>query len=190
MNYIPFFLRITLISFCGLSMSNEDALGQSNASDIEWNKNLQLEWSDFTSKPDTTVLGFALTSYELKIIPRDVKVDENNNVLNYQDLTVKAFFLKDKSWVFKRTPDLLEHERLHFDIAAFFARRMRKAFDELIQKGIADFDAYQQTYNKYWRECAVMQRKYDRETRHGKDITANKQWRSKVEALLKDQGDQ
>lgn len=184
MKHFPSHLKMTLLSICWLLMSSEGLLGQSKDPGIKWKESVQLEWSDFKARPDTNVLGFALTSYELKIIPQDVKVDENKNVLNYQDLTVKAFFLKDKSWVYKKTPELLDHERLHFDIAALFARKMRKAFDELIQKGIADFDAYQETYKKYWRECAKMQRKYDRETRHGRDMTANREWSQKVEALL------
>ena len=156
---------------------------------IEWTSDLSLAWSDFQGKPNTDVIAFAETSYAIEIIPPEVKVDENNRVLNFRQLSVKAYFLKDRSWVFKEKDELLKHERLHFDIAELFARKMRKAFQQLQKEGNADFDAYQNVYKQYWRECAKMQRQYDHETSHGRKYKINDQWEVKVERFIQDYKD-
>ena len=151
---------------------------------VEWKSNLTLEWSDFQAKPNTDIVAFAETSYSIEIFPAEVRVNENNRVLNYQQLSVKAYFLKDRSWVFKEKNELLKHERLHFDIAELFARKMRKAFQKLIAQKNADFNAYQQVYKQYWRECAKMQKQYDLETSHGRKYAINDQWKIKIDQKL------
>ena len=62
---------------------------------IEWKSDLTLEWSDFQGKPNTDVIAFAETSYSIEIFPAEVRVDENDRVLNYQQLSVKTYLLKD-----------------------------------------------------------------------------------------------
>jgi len=173
-----------IISF--LLFVNVSAQNSVPENSIEWTSDLSLAWSDFQAKPNTDVIAFAETSYAIEIIPPEVMVDENNRVLNDQQLSVKAYFLKDRSWVFKEKDELLKHERLHFDIAELFARKMRKAFRELQKEGNADFYAYQKVYNKYWQECERMQRKYDRETRHGRNYDINDEWEVKIDQLLQD----
>ena len=175
-------IPIIIISF--LLFLNASAQKRVPKNSIQWRSDLTLEWSDFQGKPNTDAIAFAETSYLIEIIPTEIKVDENNLVLNYQQLSVKAHFLKDQSWVHKETDELLKHERLHFDIAELFARKMRKAFKELIEQENADFDAYQRVYEQYWRECAKMQRQYDLETGHGRKYTINDQWKTKVDQKL------
>jgi hypothetical protein len=93
---------------------------------ISWSKETKLKWTAFKAVPDTEILGYAKTSYKIEIQPSDVLVDENDNIQNYESLTVVANFYTNHSWVFKKDIYLLSHEQLHFDIAGLYAYNMRQ----------------------------------------------------------------
>ena len=56
-------------------------------------------------------------------------------------IILKAIFSKDSSWVLKnavKDSELLQHEKLHFDITEIFARKCRKELRaiEVIQQNV------------------------------------------------------
>ena len=153
---------------------------------IEWSENQKLTWADFLDTADENdAVADALTSYKIEIIPSNVKVDEQDRILNYKELTVKANFYKYHSWHIEKTDKLLEHEQLHFDIAELFARKMRKEFVKMQRENDSKFDSYSKCYSRLWRECKEMQQLYDYETNHGREKEINLEWIEKIKLELK-----
>jgi hypothetical protein len=130
------------------------------------------------------IFAYAVTSYKIEILPENVQVDPKNNILNYQDLTVLAKFHKNQSWTVSDDLDLLNHERLHFDIAELFARKIRKSFFKLKTAKERSYSKYWNAYTVLWKECRLQQKQYDLETNHGTKKIENDKWIAKINALL------
>ncbi len=103
-----------------------------------------------------------------------------DNIQNYENLTVVAKFYKDKSWVTSRTDGLLAHEQLHFDIAELYARKIRKKFSELKSVNEQRFAVYASAYELLWQECREYQKMYDSQTKNGILTEENNIWINKV----------
>jgi len=78
-------------------------------------------------------------------------------------LKVYAYFVKSKSWAIEKNDYYLTHERLHFDIAEIYARKIRKAFDSLNNENITDVAKYKDVYNKYGVQLRYYNKQYDSE---------------------------
>jgi hypothetical protein len=132
-----------------LFICNSQLFSQSNK--ICWNENRKLTWNDFIITKEKSAQNFsALSSCGMTI-------DFNLNV-------VTPYFNKDKSWVLfskKLSLDLLEHEKLHFDIVELFARRMRREFE------ISDEKDLEKIYDCNMLMLDEFQDRYDSETDHG-----------------------
>ena len=153
---------------------------------ISWDKNIKLKWSDFQGEIDSNLFGKAKTSYKIDIIPEDVLVDEKGNIQGFEELTVEARFYKNYSWTSVPNDDLvvLKHEQLHFDIAEFFAEKIRNKFLKLQKIKEARFSIYWENYSILWKECREFQKQFDFETDHGRNIESNKVWAKKIEEGL------
>ena len=151
---------------------------------ISWNKNAELQWNDFLGEPDFSVFAYANTAYKIDFYPNEVLVDVNNDIVNYQNLNVIANFYKKHSWSISNDQGLLRHERLHFDIAELFARKIRKRFFELKSTSEKNYDVYFSEYQKLWAELRTFQKLYDKETKHGANIESNALWINKIQSLL------
>lgn len=153
---------------------------------ISWKPMVKIAWSDFQGETNPATFGKAKTSYKIEIIPSNVRVDEEDRIQNYEDLTTEARFYKRQSWTTVSVNDtiVLDHEQLHFDIAELFARKIRKGFVELQKNKESRFSSYSQLYNLYWKACRKYQMDYDFETNHGRDLELNKKWSSKVKLEL------
>lgn len=158
-----------------------------NKSTIIWDESRKLTWDDFQGETDSINFGKAKTSYRIRIIPENVTVDENDDIQGYEKMTVQAEFDKNHSWSLAKFDTIvLKHERLHFDIAELFARKIRKQFYEnKIAKKIT-YERFWADYKKLWSECSKFQNLFDYETDHGRDKEQNKLWRQLVfEELVK-----
>jgi hypothetical protein len=73
------YFLICCLSYFGLSFSQE---GNEMSSDtiISWNVRSNLSWSDFQGETNPFDLGMAMTSYEIKILPEIVTVDEEDRI--------------------------------------------------------------------------------------------------------------
>ena len=67
---------------------------------ISWSNTNKLQWHDYKGTMNPDIFAYAVTSYKIDIIPENVKVDAQDHILNYQDLTVKANFYKNNSWTY------------------------------------------------------------------------------------------
>jgi len=152
---------------------------------ITWSENYQVQWNDFQGPADENYVLAALTSYKIDWKPEAVMVDENDQIQGYENITVVANFYKNSSWHSTSSSHILEHERLHFDIAELCARKIRKRFSELKKGKQATFSVYQQAFTLFWKECRALQKRYDRETNHGGAVEINKKWQRQIWNELK-----
>lgn len=155
-----------------------------NDSILSWNNTIKLKWADFEGELNPNVFAYAVTSYKIDIIPENVKVDKNDNIQNYEQLTVVASFYKKQSWTVSSNIELLKHEQLHFDIAELFARKIRKRYSELKSTKQKAYSTYWKEYSLLWKECREMQKQYDSETNHGANNEKNLNWNVKIAASL------
>ncbi|MHA7059830.1 hypothetical protein ACWGOQ_0021560 [Aquimarina sp. M1] len=156
-------IRILFITFLYTSIvfGQKDIVVDSNI--IQWEEGVFLKPEDFklVKEIDPFNVENALTTYRIEILPKEVIVDEKNNIVNYLKMNLATYFYKNKSWLGnKQDPKHLAREQLHFDIAELFARKMRKSFEELKNKKIKNFDKYQEIYSTYWKQCKAYQSSY------------------------------
>lgn len=134
-----------------------------------------LSWSDFSGRADENSTFDASTnsgiSYSWSLRSSEVKAE-----FLYK---VETFFYPDLSWVKlgKKSPRLLAHEQLHFDITELHGRKLRKLMAEYVPNLKADLKkVLERIYQKNESERRQMQEKYDRETRHGQNEEAQVKW--------------
>src|SRR5687768_5559097 len=124
-------LLFTTLVLCAVVLSR--AQGSSNNSTsqvIEWNEFYDLQWRDFKGKRPGDAAGDAGTVVQIKAKPFMIK-----NKVHYD---VFALFVKDKSWAEAFTAPLLAHEKLHFDIAELYARKIRKKIADMQAEKVTD----------------------------------------------------
>ncbi len=169
--YILFLLSIVF------SNAQKEITISERDSTIQWSSKYVLEWNDFLGEVNPDNFGMAFTSYKIDIYPSDVLVDEQGNIHEIEELTVKANFYKKQSWTTGSfDTNLLLHEQLHFDIAELYARKIRQRFEFFKKKGEANFDLFWKQYKELWIECRSFQAKYDSETNHGINFSKNQEW--------------
>jgi len=179
-------LRIVFFLLFGYGVgSAQNTAETASNSFISWAENYSLSWNDFQGPPDENYTMAALTSYKIDLLPEAVMVDENDQIQGYENLTVVANFYKNSSWHSTISDHILQHERLHFDIAELFARKIRRRFSELKKGKQASFSVYQDAFNLFWKQCRNMQKQYDRKTNHGGVIEINKEWQERILKELK-----
>lgn len=140
---------------------------------IKW-KAEKLTWEDFKASPKpaherqvaSTQSGI---TYAWSYAPEGDKIN-----LTYD---VFANFYPKKSWVVpkEKTPELLAHEQLHFDISEWHARKLLKALKAYEPMRNIRTDLAR-IYRQIELERKREQAKYDRETRHGLNKIAQKEW--------------
>ena len=158
------------------------ALGQLDTTRFRvWDEDAPLRWSDYTIDRERYEQkhGFAvqaITSYQYFYVPRELHPDSCLNVLT----TLR----KRSSWMHDTIDGrLLEHERIHFDIAELYARKLRQQFQRL--------DTSRTLKNIYllvdslFKAGDQRQRQYDEETFYGRSSGKQRQWRQQVDNELK-----
>lgn len=144
---------------------------------IEWNEFYEIQWSDFKGKPTSESIGDAGTAVQIKAQPYLVRKEINYNV--------SAFFNRNKSWYRDRSDALLNHERLHFDIAELYARKIRQRIEELNRKNVSDLKIYNAAIEDLLEESNRVDQQYDIETLHGAITNRQKVWEQRVSEELK-----
>ena len=146
---------------------------------IEWSDDLFMSWKDyrFRGRRFSEDSGMALTSVIHSV--------RGGIIGNEPRFEVKVLFVKKDSWTTDSTSiTLLAHEKLHFDIAELYGRKIRKQIDELFQSGERDLKIYNQYVKQLLADFKRFSQNYDRETRHGKDFDEQKAWFEEVYSEL------
>jgi hypothetical protein len=169
-------LLATLVLSAAVSIWAQGSSNNSTPQVLEWNEYYNLSWRDFKGKRPGDAAGDAGTVVQIKAKPFLVK--------NKVDYDVYALFVKDKSWAEAFTAPLLAHEKLHFDIAELYARKIRKKIADMQAQKITDVDAYNLSIQELLQESNEMDMQYDVETLHGAMVEKQKEWAEKVKAEL------
>ena len=112
----------------------------------------QLTWADYKGKPQSSAIASTCSGI---VIEKD---------------TAYAIFEPDRSWTRTNDPAILRHEQLHFAIAKLFANKL------IYRKTV-----FSNNYADYvLGEWEAMEERYDRETDHGRNPAAQKQWEEKI----------
>jgi hypothetical protein len=169
MKHLALILTLTLIACAAAAQTTVDAR-------LEWNEYYKLSWDDFQGIPSTESHGDAATSVQIKAKPFYIK-DE----IHYD---VYAYFNRQKSWKREQTPDLLQHEQLHFDIAELYARKIRQEIMRLKSLNVNDVDRMNSAVRLLLEESNRVDIQYDAETLHGSFPKKQKYWSDKVKSDL------
>lgn len=139
---------------------------------IEWNPFYQLQWDDFRGEPAPGARGDAGAVVKIQAQPYRIK-DEV-----FYD--VKALFNRDKSWVRDGSDILLKHERLHFDLAELYARKIRQRIEQLKHDHVKDISVFNAAIRELLDESNEVDIRYDVETLHGAMSRQQKKWNLSV----------
>lgn len=167
------FLVIFLL-FANFGYPNNDSL-------MVWQKDRMLTWSDFEAIPPSEDKGAyvedAIANIEIEVIAK---------WKGYEPAyVVRTYFNKQLSWTrVKDSKLLLSHEQLHFDIGELYARKIRKAWLKLKQKGELKDEVYLSTAKKLITEFKDFTIKYDEDTSHGLLKGKQKEWNKKIRDKL------
>lgn len=180
-----------------------------SANEIDWNAEQPLTWDDFDgpvprgadeARVASTTSSIAW-SYEYEIRWSGEKCD-----FSIVRLDSVARFHRDSSWVRRghRTPEVLEHEQGHFDIAQLYDEKFRETTRKLVgssqecvgqSQRRATRNAERQIarlvgaiYDEVWRQYELRQEAYDRETNHGIDREAQADWTQEIAGSLRSAG--
>ena len=143
---------------------------------IEWNEFYTLSWEDFEGRPTEGSMGDAGTAVLIKAKPYYVK----DQIL----YDVEAYFNRKKSWKRAESDALLRHERLHFDIAELYARKIRKKIADLKAQETTDLQVYNAAIKALLQESNEVDQRYDLETLHGAMQRKQALWEQQVNEQL------
>jgi hypothetical protein len=145
---------------------------------IVWSENYKVNYDDFKARPDASSGLSALTYYSI-----NCSYHSQDDVVNVE---AYCYFDKSKSWIKVRKDSLLAHERLHFDIAELYTRKL-KAYIATNHLKAGDIgEKVNAIYKIYLDSCYLVQNKYDEETRHSLDAKMQKEWSEKIKSELQD----
>ncbi len=161
---------VFLFSFIGILFQNE----------VKWTPNEKLKWSDFKKKLSTG-------ANELALLDGGIKSDFEQKKDSTVSVVIYAFYDKNLS---SKSEDInaltergLKHEQGHFDIWEWYARVLRK---KLIDTTLIKFNQTTAIFNLVYKEANNVEDRYDKETNHSNDTTAQRKW----EALIKQKLDE
>ena len=165
---IFYFLLVTLAT---IEANSQDAVLPA-FNQLQWNEFYKLQWEDFRGEPDKDSHGDAATAVQISAKPFLVKKEIRYDVV--------ALFNRSKSWARDKSPSLLVHEQLHFDIAELYARKIRKKIRELNAEGVKDIKIYNAAIRALLLESNEADEHYDLETLHGALSKTQAAWSEKV----------
>ena len=184
MNVIPNLLSyILLLHVLVLQNKSENWYNiQADEEKIHWHKNVSLDWNDFLASPNLKSHYSAESSLNISY---GMKIKESNGKTTV-DFEVNCYFDRSESWVKneKRTPQLLGHEQIHFDIAEYFARKLRKEFSEHSYTTLNFQTKSESIFAIIYKDYANYQAQYDALTKHGSNHDAQAVWAKKVGELI------
>jgi len=166
------FIKISLII-----MSLVISISPQSDEEILWGEKA-IEWEDFKGMPpenyNTTMGAYTTTK---------IKTEYFSSKDRVQKTKVYCYFNQNKSWALLNDDYSLAHERLHFDIAEIYARKIRKAFDSLATNEITEMSKYSEVFKLYDNLLGAYNHEYDSNVYGNKQKQA--EWSEKIKNELK-----
>jgi len=150
---------------------------------ITWEASKPLQWEDFKGIPDAHDDAAALTVSGITF--RFIITETDAHEVVKFSTEVFAYFYPEESWYKKNQGNthILEHEQLHFDITALYARKFRYRISQLkVSNGVKR--QLKKIHKDINTELAQMQIKYDIETDYSRNFQLQAKWKSYIEAEL------
>ncbi|WP_158800633.1 hypothetical protein [Pedobacter sp. L105] len=150
-----------------------------------WDTNSPLTWDDFKGMEkdkkfdsETKSNTFIGEPYKYKRLGSD----SNSYVFEFQ---VRSVMVRSKSWVdpASKTPSLLAHEQLHFDISEYFARQLLLAFRNATYSHNF-INEIKDIRHKLSVQRTTMENLYDEQTVHSQNAHMQSKWNVYVQSLL------
>ncbi len=172
--------RIILLSLLLSIGISSLSFGQRNhRHKLAWSAERPLTWNDFKVRSSGGGGMKAMTDSGIAIW-----FDCNDEI---EPIVVKCFFDKSKSWTKAEDSEhLLRHEQLHFDITELFTRKLRKKLAELEDPCGRNSGKVQGIYDRNFDEMNRYQKRYDKETKHSINESAQKIWEERVKRELEE----
>lgn len=175
LEYIIFTLFI-----CNVQLSAQSFLKVDTAVYIEWEEERPLSWADYVYKKSAKKRKGSLA---LTTVFHSVRGSIKNDHPHFE---VRVLYDKTKSWTTDpRDPILLNHEKLHFDLAELYGRKIRKQIDILGKRGESQLKKYRADIRTLLDEFKRQSIAYDKETGHGRFSDAQQKWNDFVFSEMK-----
>jgi hypothetical protein len=140
---------------------------------LEWNGQERLVWEDFSGPADPCS---NMKAWARSTLHMSWACDHGHFKFD-----VVARFDKYGSWKKdSRSPALLAHEQLHFDIAELHARKMRRHFARMPDACRLTDDAVRAEVAALTQDWRTFEAQYDLETHHSLDREAQSAWEQEV----------
>lgn len=148
---------------------------------FEWSPDRKLTWEDFKGNPalnhEPAVAARTSCRFGIRV---DTMYASGVSVIVTNEFICRQSSVRPE----RKTPALLAHEQLHFDLCEVYARKLRKQLAgmqlTLFNVNRAATDAFLETYKTY----KEMQWAYDEETNHGLIPEAQEHWKQNIEKEL------
>ena len=172
-------LKIFILLFIYLG-NCRNVFSQTNM--IYWKENRKLKWKDFQGKAKKESEHFAISSTGSFFDYRLENAKDSAKII----FETYAFFNKDSSWSksWGRSPYLLKHEQVHFNITELYTRKLRKALSEYIFSESYQLEI-QRIIHYFNNERNKKQSQYDAETKHSINEAAQRKWNKYIASELK-----
>ncbi len=143
-----------------------------------------LHIEDFNGKPDKQSVALAAT-YSGFSLQYELTSDYKGTTAN---ITLLPYFDKNRSWMKAdgKNAYVLQHEQLHFDIAAMKTYELATALRKLKVTVAAFREAVDSLQKQYSRETEQLQSVYDEDTGHGAQKSRQLLWEGRIKADLND----
>ncbi len=146
---------------------------------LYWSTTLILSWDDYWGKPDPKSQLTAFSSWQITL------QQANLNSGNTPDVLVALN--RYQCWKNPKkqlTSDALIHEKVHFNIAELYARKIRKAYSFLDSANPNLKAEVNATYNNLLAAARALDAQYDKETENGNNTDQQRQWNMKVSSQM------
>lgn len=158
-------------------------LQQESSEKIIWDEDYKLSWENFQGSPVPGASFVASTNTGINF-GYSFTINEKGVQVKY---SVESFFSPEKSWFIpgQVSQNVLNHEQTHFDISELHARILRKklAGQKFTQKVKTEIET---VYLQVESQRKAMQKKFDAETDHSRNIKKEILWEKRIAKQLAD----
>lgn len=141
-----------------------------------------LKWEDFQGKADSTSTYAALTASGIAY-SWEYDISQNFPDLSFDTF---AYFYPQESWKTERVNNqILDHEQLHWDITYLHSLYLYQSFKAYIPGRMIRRDL-KRIFDQINKSLNEMQRRYDKETDHGKVISQQRKWKNMIQDTIKE----
>jgi len=146
---------------------------------LQWSADRPLTWADFKGDKDSIVYGQEEASVRTRT---ELLTSITGDKIVF---LVRCFFDPEDSWTITSDSSLLVHEQMHFNLAEYYARALRKKLSETVflrtdsvKEMVTDiyYEVFDAVNNK--------QQKYDNETMHSDSEIDQLRWNAYINSLL------